>query len=101
MSGESKEVEFKDANTMSQIKALGRSGLKTIMIRDAAGRIAEVYEAPITAQLDDPSLHTIYKFEDGAGGTSRRIIALEERVVGWPSYETLGVGYGNDINNIP
>lgn len=83
------------------IKSMLREGLKTVLLRDVAGRIETSYEVHITAKIGDPCLKTVMKYADGAAGTSRQVVAYEESVVAWPGYEALGAGYANDINNVP
>jgi len=84
-----------------QIKAIGKGGMKYITVRDAAGRVETLYEAELNAEIGDQCLITRYKYEDGAAGASRKVIAFEEEVATWPGYEILQVGAGNDINNLP
>jgi len=92
------EEGFKDATTTDAIKSLLGSGLKSILIRDAASRIETAYEAPIHAEIGNPCLRTRFKYTDGAAGTSRKSIAYEEEVVAWPGYEAVQAGAGNDFD---
>lgn len=54
----------------------------------------------LTGQLGDGCLRTRMKFLDGSGGTSRRVVAWEEDIVGWPGYEIVQAGAGNDFNSL-
>lgn len=96
-----KERDYRDGYTRDKIKSMMQEGMKSILVRDASGRIETAYEAHITAQIGDTCLRTDVKYVDGAGGTSRQVIAYEELVTDWPGYEILGVGYDNDINLVP
>ena len=71
------EEPFKEATTSITIKALMTNGYKTVYIRDASNRIEVAYEAPINAEIGDPCLRTKLKYADGAGGTSRSVVAEE------------------------
>lgn len=95
------ETSFKDTVTADSIKGLMLTGIKTINIRDLAGRTYELYEAPLVVGIGDPCVRTLYKFVDGAAGSSRQVSAWEEEVVAWPGYEILQVGAGDDINALP
>lgn len=90
-----------DTETTNSIKSLMSVGIKTINLRDLAGRIYELYEAPLTFGIGEPCVKTVYKFVDGAAGSSRQVSAWEESVVPWPGYETLQPGAGDDINALP
>jgi hypothetical protein len=95
------EVPFRDQTTASQIKALAGSGLKVVQVRDAAGRLETLYEAPVHSEIGEPCLRTRYKYLDGAGGTSRTVIAYSEDVVAWPGFEAIAPGSGNDFDLVP
>jgi len=95
------ERDFRDGTTRDKIMSMKEGGMKSILIRDANGRIQTAYEAHITAQIGDTCLRTELKYIDGAGGTSRQVVAYEELVTAWPGYEILNAGYANDINNVP
>jgi len=96
-----KEVQFKDTSTQQTLRALMITGMKSIYLRDVSGRIEVVYEAPIDATINDPCLRTTLKYLDGAGGTSRSVVAQEEVIVAWPGYEILQAGAGDDITLVP
>jgi hypothetical protein len=96
----SKEEGFKDTFSRETLKSLMKSGMKSVYVRDAAGRIETTYEAPLSANLSDPCLRTKLKYSDGAAGTSRQVIAQEEEIIAWPTYEIIQVGAGNDIDNV-
>lgn len=95
------ETSFRDSVTADSIKGLMLTGIKNISLRDISGRIYELYEAPLIVTIGDPCVRTLYKFIDGAAGSSRQVIAWEEEVVAWPGYEILQVGAGDDINALP
>lgn len=95
-----KEEGFRDTKTREALKAMMKGGMKSAYVRDAALRVSTSYEAPLHAEIGDPCLRTILKYQDGAGGTSRKVIAQEEEIVSWPGYEAIQVGAGNDINNV-
>jgi len=94
-------MAISEIKTIDQLKSLLNEGMKSAMIRDAAGRPSILYEAHIEAEIGDPCLRTIYKYVDGAAGTSRKTVAWEETIVAWNGYEVIQVGAGNDINNLP
>ena len=48
-----KELQYKDSVTTDQLKAMFGSGMKQVNIRDAAGRIETLYEAPLSASIAD------------------------------------------------
>lgn len=93
--------EFRDATPQSLLKAMLNNGMKVIEIRDAAGRIEAVYEASLHIDIGEPCLRTRLKYLDGAAGSSRKVIAMEEDVVAWPGYEVLEIGAGNDFDLVP
>lgn len=95
------ERDFNDKFTRDMIKGMMTSGYKTIYIRDAAGRIETVYEAPLNVEAGEVCLRTVLKYEDGAGGTSKRVIAQEESLVGWPGYTAIGGTDDEDITTVP
>lgn len=87
--------------TSDVLKSLMRGGMKSAMIRDASDRPEVLYEAPINSDIGEPCLRTKYKYQDGAGGTSRKVIAWEEEIVPWPGYEIISAGAGDDIDLLP
>jgi len=93
--------EYRDTTTANRIKALMGVGMKSAQVRDVSGRIETTYEAPLNAAIGDPCLKTDFKYFDGAGGTSRSVIAYQENVVSWPGFEVVSVGAGNDFDLIP
>lgn len=93
--------EFKDTYVRNQIRTMLDTGMKVLHVRDSAGRIEEVYEAPLHATVGSPCLRTQMKYADGSGGNSRSIIAYIELVVAWPGFEPVAVGAGNDFDLIP
>jgi hypothetical protein len=92
------EQAFKDTFSRDKIKNLMKSGVKSAFVLDAASRIESVYEAPIQSAIGDPCLVTSFKYLDGAGGTSRVVVATQEKVVAWPGFEIVQVGAGNDFD---
>lgn len=92
---------YEDFDSIDQIRALMKEGMKSALVRDASGRPEFLYEAHFEAEIGEKCLRTQYKYQDGALGTSKKIIAYEEIIVAWPGYEILSVGAGNDINNLP
>lgn len=94
------EEKFRDTVTATTLRGMMEGGYKTVYILDGI-RYSVIYEAPINADIGDPSLRTILKYEDGAGGTSPLVIAQEEQVVAWPGYEIVSVGAGDDITLVP
>lgn len=92
------ERKFLEQHSATEIKNLMSSGMKVASLRDASNRIFEQYEAPIKAEIGDPCLRTRYKFLDGAGGTSKKVIAWEEEVVAWQGFEIIEAGTGNDFD---
>lgn len=94
------EKGYRDTRTRESIKAMMQSGMKSAYVRDAALRIEIAYECPIHTKIGDPCLRTKLKYFDGAGGTSRKVIAQEEEIVAWPGYNAIQVGAGNDIDNV-
>ena len=95
------ERSLKDSFTRDNIKSLMANGFKTAYVRDAAGRIESLYEAPLNIGLGDPCLRTQFKYIDGAAGTSRSVIATIESVIGWPGFEVVSAGSGDDFNLVP
>lgn len=95
------ELSFRDTITTDGIKSLMNVGVKTLNLRDLAGRTYELYEAPLSTKIGDPCVKTVYKFLDGAAGSSRLVTAWEESVVAWPGYELLQAGAGDDITALP
>lgn len=95
------ESPFKDTVTADSIKGLMGTGVKTIYIRDLAGRVEELYEAPLISDIGSPCVKTRYKYIDGVVGTSRQLVAWDEEVVAWPGYELIQVGAGDDITALP
>ena len=65
------ERDFNDKYTRDMIKGMMSSGYKSVFVRDAAGRIETVYEAPLNVRIGEVCLRTILKYEDGAGGPAR------------------------------
>jgi len=96
-----KTPEYRDTTAANRIKTLMQVGMKSSQIRDVAGRISTTYEAPINAIIGEPCLRTEFKYLDGAGGTSRSVIAYQETVVSWPGFEPVFTGAGNDFDLIP
>lgn len=92
--------EFRDTVARDKIKSMMNEGIKTFTVYDASDRAEEVYEAGLRAQIGDPCLITLYKYVDGSTGSSRQVLAYEERVGSWPGYEQVQVGAANDINNL-
>lgn len=92
--------EFRDTTARDKIVGMMKTGMKSMTVYDASDRPLEVYEAGLSAQIGDPCLITIYKYIDGAAGTSRQVLAYEERVGAWQGYELVQVGAGNNINNL-
>jgi hypothetical protein len=92
--------EYRDTIARDKIKSMMNEGIKTFTIYDASDRAEEVYEAGLHAVVGDPCLITLYKYIDGAAGSSRQVLAYEERIGSWTGYETVQVGAGNDINNL-
>jgi len=78
-------IDKKDVGTTDMIAAQLANGQMVYNIYDAAGRLSEVYEAPLTSLNGEPCLKTIIKYIDGAGGTSRTILATKESVAAWNS----------------
>lgn len=74
-----------DVTTRDMILSQLGVGQKVYNVYDANSRLIEVYEAPLTAQTGDPCLKTIIKYIDGAGGTSRLILATSEELAAWDS----------------
>ena len=91
-------MAIEELKSIDQIKSLLNIGIKTAGIRDAAGRMEILYEAPIYSEIGDPCLRTRYKYLDGAAGTSRKVLAYEEEVIAWPGYEAVQAGAGNDFD---
>ena len=52
----------------------------------------------IEGRLGDGCIRTRFKYADGAAGTSRRVIAWEEDITGWPGYESVQNGADNNFN---
>lgn len=84
-----KEDRFLDTPTKRTLRNLMQAGMKTAYVRDVAGRIEIAYEAPLRANVGEPCIRTKMKYADGAGGTSRSVIASEESIVGWPGYTSI------------
>ena len=96
------EQSVQGSFTRNQLRSLQEEGMKSIFFRDAAGRIQTLYEAHITAETGDLCLRTDMKYSDGAGGTSRRIVAMQETLVPWPGYVvTLAAPDAEDFTQIP
>lgn len=92
------EERFLDTPTRYTLKNLMESGMKSAFVRDASGRIEVAYEAPIRANIGEPCIRTKMKYLDGAGGTSRSVIASEEDVVAWPGFDIIQPLTGDDID---
>jgi len=92
--------EFRDATPQSLLQAMLHDGMKAVEVRDLAGRIEAVYEAPLSANIGEACLRTRLKYLDGAAGSSRKVIAMEEDVVAWPGYEIIEAGTGNDFDSV-
>ena len=95
------EIDYNDTVTADKIKAMMGSGMKSIYLRDASGRVETAYEASVNVEINGPCLMTRYKYLDGAAGDSRKVIAYEEKVVAWPGYEIVAIGSANDIDLVP
>lgn len=93
-----KEDRFLDTPSKRTLRNLMQAGMKTAYVRDAALRIEVAYEAPIRANIGEPCIRTKMKYLDGAGGTSRSVIASEEEVVAWPGYDVIQPLTGDDID---
>jgi hypothetical protein len=97
----SSETEFQGSHTRDKLKSLMEEGMQAIEVRDGAGRIETLYEAHVKAVENDICLITQFKYADGAGGTSRRVIAWREILGQWPGYDIIGGGNPNDFNSVP
>jgi len=91
-------MAIEELKSIDQIRNLMISGMKTVGIRDASGRMEVLYEAHIKSEIGDPCLRTRYKYLDGAAGSSRKVLAYEEEVIAWPGYEAIQAGAGNDFD---
>ena len=92
------ENRYLDTPSRTTLRNLMESGMKVAYVRDVSGRIEIAYEAPIRAEIDEPCIRTKMKYLDGAGGTSRSVIASEEDIVGWPGFEVIQAGSADDID---
>lgn len=93
----SNETKYKDMASREKIKSLLDCGVKTAYVRDGAGRVESLYEAPLTSDIGEPCLLTQFKYADGAAGTSRQVVATIESVTSWLGFEVVQVGAGDDF----
>jgi hypothetical protein len=87
-----------DNKSMEVIKSLLMEGITSVYVLDGSGRIQEQYDGYTDIKLGNACLKTEYKFQDGALGNSRKVIASNESIAPWPGYEVVQVGAGNDFD---
>ena len=95
------EARVENSFTRHFLRQFEREGMLTINELDGNGRIIAIYEAHVGVETGDGCLKTELKYEDGAGGTSRRVTATRERIVAWPGFGLVGATDPEDFDTIP